>query len=79
MLPEVLSFCESHCFEILRFDIVTIGNGLQPLGNGGCKVGNVYNCHYLAVLLFLTGYPDTGVADGFTIFTALGQWSERFY
>ena len=36
------------------------------------------HCHYLAILLFLTEYPDTGVADGFAISTALGQWSERF-
>ncbi|MDE7419322.1 MAG: hypothetical protein K2N35_03845 [Muribaculaceae bacterium] len=26
----------------MKFDIVTIGNGLQPSGFGGCKVGNVY-------------------------------------
>lgn len=36
------------------------------------------HCHYLAILLILTDYPDTGVADGFAISTALGQWSERF-
>lgn len=36
------------------------------------------HCHYLAILLFLTEYPDTGVAGGFAVFTALGQWSERF-
>ena len=56
---------------------MTIGNGLQPPGNGGCKVGNVYIATTF-ILLFLTEYPDTGVADGFAIFTALGQWSERF-
>ena len=36
------------------------------------------HCHYLAILLILIDYPDTGVADGFAISTALGQWSERF-
>lgn len=36
------------------------------------------HCHYLAILLILTDYPDTGVADGFAISTAPGQWSERF-
>ena len=36
------------------------------------------HCHYLAILLILIDYPDTGVADGFAICTALGQWSERF-
>lgn len=36
------------------------------------------HCHYLAILLILTDYPDTGVADGFAISTASEQWSERF-
>ena len=36
------------------------------------------HCHYLAILLILIDYPDTGVADGFAISTASGQWSERF-
>lgn len=36
------------------------------------------HCHYLAILLILIDYPDTGVADGFAISTALGQQSERF-
>lgn len=36
------------------------------------------HCHYLAILLILTDYPDTGVADGFAISTASRQWSERF-
>lgn len=43
LLPEeTFSSCECHFLGVLRFDIVTIGNGFQPPGNGGCKVGNVY-------------------------------------
>lgn len=36
------------------------------------------HCHYLAILLILTDYPATGVADGFAISLPWGQWSERF-
>ena len=54
-------------FGILRFDIVTNGNGLQPPGNGGCKVGNVYIATTLLSSKPYQVFPDIGVADGFAI------------
>ncbi|WP_289202627.1 hypothetical protein [Bacteroides acidifaciens] len=51
----------------MRFDIVTIGNGLQPPGNGGCKVGNVYIATTLLSSKPYQVFPDTGVADGSAI------------
>ena len=46
---------------------MTIGNGLQPPGNGGCKVGNVYIATTLLSSKPYQIFPDTGVADGFAI------------
>lgn len=31
------------------------------------------HCHYLAILLILTDYPDTGAADGFAISLPMGS------
>lgn len=73
-LPEELSFfLKMSFFQVLRFDIVTIGNGLQTPGNGGCKVGNVYIATTLLSSKPYQVFPDTGVADGFAISLLLGS------
>ena len=46
---------------------MTNGNGLQPPGNGGCKVGNVYIATTLLSSKPYQVFPDIGVADGFAI------------
>ena len=50
---------------------MTIGNGHQPPGNGGCKVGNVYIATTLLSSKLYQDFPDTGVADGFAILLPL--------
>lgn len=52
---------------------MTIGNGLQPPGNGGCKVGNVYIATTLLSSKPYQAFPDTGIADGFAIPLLLGS------
>jgi len=51
---------------------VTIANGLYPLGNVGCKVGNVYIAITLLSSKPYQAFPDAGVADGFAISRLLG-------
>lgn len=52
---------------------MTIGNGLQPPGNGGCKVGNVYIAITLLSSKPYQVFLDTGVADGSAIPLLLGS------
>ena len=52
---------------------MTIGNGLQPPGNGGCKVGNVYIATTLLSSKPYQVFPDTGEAIGISLPRGSGQ------